>query len=223
MTKNRDEFRSYGLLQKSQADGFEADLKTAKDEAAKANKTADRLREELLEAQENLVKSKALAEELQEKLDAKEAAAKKAVAAKAKKKAPRYVEGKAPVALLKSPLAATPGKSNDQVCAENPIIKARIKRGLPPTVPACDVEGKPGVKGVPIANGCAEIMWSKYKDPDTGLIRVVQGLPKKTVNGVDYDYKIGKVIPMDWLSCGSRRVFVDGTKQCADGHVNCID
>ena len=191
--------------------------KDAKKEKARADELAKKLRDSQGELKQALQKAPPPKEE---EKSAPTKAEKKAAPAKA---GSSKAKGNPPAAMLQSTLAATPGKFNDQVCGENPIVRARIKRGLPPTVPACDVEGKPGVKGVPIKNGCAEIMWSKYKDPDTGLIRVVQGLPKKTVNGVDYDYKIGKVIPMDWLSCGSRRVFIDGTKQCADGHVNCVD
>lgn len=146
-----------------------------------------------------------------------------AVAKAAKGKAAKYVEGKPPTALLRSKLAATPGVYQGKTSLDNPIVKARLKRGLPAFVPPCDVVGKPGVKGVLIANGCAEIMWSKYKDPDTGVVRVVQGLPKKTINGKDYDYKIGDTLPIDWKQCGSLRVWVDGTNYDADGHVNCVD
>ncbi|OGG58188.1 hypothetical protein A3C86_00825 [Candidatus Kaiserbacteria bacterium RIFCSPHIGHO2_02_FULL_49_16] len=194
--------------------------KDAKAEKARANGLAQKLRDSQGELKQALQKAPPAKEA--EKAPAPKAVAKKTADPKKAAQSSK-AKGNPPAALVKSKLAATPGKFGDQVCPENPIVKARIARGLPPTVEACDVEGKPGVKGVPIKNGCAEIMWSKYKDPDTGLIRVVQGLPKKTVNGVDYDYTIGKVIPMDWLSCGSLRVWVDGTKQCADGHTNCVD
>ncbi|MDO8552057.1 MAG: hypothetical protein Q7S01_00845 [bacterium] len=132
----------------------------------------------------------------------------------------------------KTPSAATIGKWQGRTdLAKNPIARGNERRGLPSGfVKACDVKGKPGVKGYPINfdrekntfTECAEIVKSTCRDPLIGKVETFAGLCKMRVGEELKEVSLGDLLPQRWVRCQTPEVEMEGTKLNMDAHFKCI-